>query len=75
MSDKPKRVAGYDFALSLAIFSMVVVNYSLVMGATQAGPDWLAWLVGLLPGRAAVTFVMLAGGRYVPHVAGRTHQQ
>lgn len=42
MSDKPKRVAGYDFARSLAIFSMVVVNYSLVMGATQAGPDRLA---------------------------------
>jgi uncharacterized membrane protein YeiB len=55
------RILGYDFARALAIFGMVVVNFKIVMGASQAGPDWLVWLVGLLEGRAAATFVILAG--------------
>jgi len=40
---------------------MVVVNFKLVMGASQAGPPWLVDLAGLLEGRAAATFVVLAG--------------
>ena len=40
---------------------MVVVNFKLVMGASEAGPSWLVHLTGLLEGRAAATFVVLAG--------------
>ena len=56
-----KRIIGYDLARTLAIFGMVVVNFKIVMGAEQDGPVWLINLVGLLDGRAAATFVVLAG--------------
>ncbi len=56
-----KRITGYDIARALAIFGMVVVNFKIVMGASANGPDWLVALVGLLEGRAAATFVVLAG--------------
>ncbi len=61
------RIEGYDLARALAIFGMVVVNFRIVMGAggwpleTQSGPGWLQFLTGLLDGRAAATFVVLAG--------------
>lgn len=57
----PKRIIGYDLARSFAIFGMVVVNFKIVLGAEQSGPAWLESLVGLLDGRAAATFVVLAG--------------
>jgi len=56
-----KRIIGYDLARALAIFGMVVVNFKIVMGAERNGPDWLVTAVGLLNGRAAATFVVLAG--------------
>jgi len=56
-----QRIAGYDLARALAVFGMVVVNFKIVMGAEEAGPSWLVGLVGLLDGRAAATFVVLAG--------------
>ncbi len=56
-----KRIVGYDLARAFAIFGMVVVNFKIVMGAEQDGPTWLLNLVGLLDGRAAATFVVLAG--------------
>ncbi len=55
------RIIGYDLARALAVFGMVVVNFKIVMGAGDQGPYWLAGLVGLLEGRAAATFVVLAG--------------
>lgn len=55
------RLDGLDLARALAIFGMVIVNYKLVLGASEAGPDWLVWAVGLLQGRAAALFVVLAG--------------
>ena len=55
------RVVGFDIARALAVFGMVVVNFKVVMGAGSAGPDWLVGVVGLLEGRAAATFVVLAG--------------
>jgi uncharacterized membrane protein len=55
------RIIGYDVARALAIFGMVVVNFKVVMAASEADPGWLASLVGLLEGRAAATFVILAG--------------
>lgn len=56
-----QRIVGYDLARALAVFGMVVVNFKIVMGAEQNGPAWLVGLVGLLSGRAAATFVVLAG--------------
>jgi len=56
-----KRIVGYDLARAIAIFGMVVVNFKIVMGAGQNGPAWLVSSVGLLNGRAAATFVVLAG--------------
>ncbi|GAB5533930.1 MAG: heparan-alpha-glucosaminide N-acetyltransferase domain-containing protein [Rubricoccaceae bacterium] len=56
-----KRVIGYDIARALAVVGMVIVNFKIAMGAEQNGPAWLQQLVGLLDGRAAATFVVLAG--------------
>lgn len=61
------RIEGYDLARALAIFGMVAVNFKVVMGAggwgseARPGPEWLQFLTGLLEGRAAATFVVLAG--------------
>lgn len=56
-----KRIVGFDLARALAVFGMVIVNFKIVMGAEENGPKWLVHLVGLLDGRAAATFVVLAG--------------
>ncbi|NDJ76822.1 MAG: DUF418 domain-containing protein [Chloroflexi bacterium] len=55
------RIIGYDFARALAILGMILVNFKVVMNASEAGPDWLIWFAGLFEGRAAATFVVLAG--------------
>ena len=55
------RVIGFDVARALAILGMVVVHFSLVLAADRGGPDWLNVLLGFLDGRAAATFVILAG--------------
>ncbi|MFT7463065.1 MAG: hypothetical protein ACI9EF_001407 [Pseudohongiellaceae bacterium] len=60
VKDRP-RVVGFDIARALAVFGMVVVNFKVVMDAESAGPGWLVWAAGLLDGRAAATFVVLAG--------------
>jgi uncharacterized protein len=56
-----ERVPGYDMARSLALLGMVVVHFSLVLAADRTGPDWLTRVLALLDGRAAATFVVLAG--------------
>jgi uncharacterized protein len=55
------RVVGYDVARSLALLGMIVVHFSLVAAADRSGPAWLAGILALLDGRAAATFVVLAG--------------
>jgi uncharacterized membrane protein YeiB len=55
------RILGYDIARSLAILGMVVVHFSLVMASDRGSPAWLAEVLGFLDGRAAATFVVLAG--------------
>jgi len=55
------RIVGYDVARAFAIFGMVLVNYKIAMNAQQTGPDWLVDLAGLVDGRAAALFVVLAG--------------
>lgn len=55
------RIEGFDLARGLAIFGMVLVNFKFVMGleGTEDGP--LAAFAGTFDGRAAATFVILAG--------------
>ena len=59
--DAAARVEGYDLARALAIVGMVIVNFTVVMGAEAGDPAWLRRLVSSLEGRAAAVFVTLAG--------------
>lgn len=61
MEQTTKRIEGYDVARALAIFGMIIVNFTTVMGSGEAGEDWLVFLVGLFEGRAVALFIMLAG--------------
>jgi uncharacterized protein len=56
-----RRIVGIDLARAIAIVGMMVINYNESIGSSDIGPGWLAWLAELIPGRAAVTFVLLAG--------------
>lgn len=55
------RIYGFDVARALAIFGMVIVNFNVAMDPANAGPAWLTTFVQLFEGRAAATFVVLAG--------------
>lgn len=56
------RLDGLDLARCLAFFGMVIVNFTLAMGADAASdPGLLATIEQGLQGRAAATFVTLAG--------------
>src|SRR5262245_23926632 len=55
------RIVGFDIHRPLPIPGMVAVHFSLVMAADRGGPGWLGVALGLLDGRAAATFVVLAG--------------
>lgn len=54
------RMLGLDLARSFAIFGMVLVNFKIVMAGPDKIPAFSKW-VSLLEGRAAATFVILAG--------------
>lgn len=56
-----ERVEGYDLARALAYFGMVFVHFRICVSAKDAGPTWLGSVVDQLDGRAAATFVTLAG--------------
>ena len=55
------RIIGLDIARAFAIIGMVIVNFKVTMGAESAGPQWLRTLAAMFDGRAAATFVILAG--------------
>ena len=55
-----RRLEGLDVARFLAFAGMVVVNFKVVMGGT-GGPAWLQQSTTLLEGKAAASFVVLAG--------------
>lgn len=55
------RVYGFDVARAVAILGMVVVHFSLVMSADHSGSEWIDSVLAFLDGRAAATFVILAG--------------
>ncbi|WP_438423931.1 DUF418 domain-containing protein [Aquimarina macrocephali] len=54
-----KRIIGIDVARALAIFGMIIVNFKMVFG--NHGNPFLNTILGLLDGKAAATFVVLAG--------------
>jgi len=56
-----ERIVGIDLARAVAIIGMVMINYNQSIAPSYIGPEWLVRLAGLIPGRAAVTFVLLAG--------------
>jgi len=55
------RLEGLDLARFLAFVGMVIVNFHIVMADAAAGAGWTGFLVQALEGRAAATFVVLAG--------------
>lgn len=54
------RLIGLDLARFLAFVGMVLVNFNVVMGASDTG-GVAGQLIGALEGRAAASFVVLAG--------------
>ena len=60
-ADASHRLAGLDLARFLAFFGMVVVNFSVVMGASPGIDLWANWISTAFEGRAAASFVVLAG--------------
>ncbi len=61
VGEPAKRILGYDVARSMALLGMIVVHFGLVMASDPTRPAWSAMIMHLLDGRAAATFVVLAG--------------
>ncbi|GAF24109.1 MULTISPECIES: DUF418 domain-containing protein [Shouchella] len=55
------RLDGLDLARSLAMFGMLIMNFIVVTGAQGNGHFLLVSMTNLVEGRAAATFVTLAG--------------
>lgn len=55
------RLSGLDLARFFAFVGMVIVNFKVVMGADTKNEGLLGIFAGTLEGRAAATFVVLAG--------------
>lgn len=55
------RLEGLDLARGLAVGGMVLVNFKFVMGLEGVEAGGLGLLAGIFDGRAAATFVTLAG--------------
>ncbi len=54
-----QRIIGIDVARAIAIIGMIIVNFKMVFG--HKGTHWLESMVSILDGKAAATFVVLAG--------------
>ena len=54
-----KRIIGIDVARALAVIGMIIVNFKIVFG--QHGDEWLKTFAHFFEGKAAATFVVLAG--------------
>jgi uncharacterized protein len=55
------RIVGYDLARAGAFFGMLLVNFSVILGAESTSPNWFDWFIETIRGRPAATFVVLAG--------------
>ena len=53
------RIVGIDVARALAIIGMILVNFKIAFG--DYGANWLKTILGFFEGKAAATFVVLAG--------------
>ncbi len=58
---KLPRLDGLDLARFMALIGMVIVNFSIVMGAENTATGFFAAVSNALHGRAAALFVVLAG--------------
>ena len=54
-----KRIIGIDVARAVAVIGMIIVNFKVVLG--QNGESWLKHFAKAFDGKAAATFVVLAG--------------
>ena len=54
------RIAGFDLSRALAFLGMLLINF-WAMIRENSGPECLNFFYGLIQGRAAATFVVLAG--------------
>ncbi len=54
-----QRLNGIDVARALAVIGMILVNFKMVFG--NQGEGWLKAIVTVFDGKAAATFVVLAG--------------
>ena len=59
MKKQKPRIIGLNVARALAVIGMIIVNFTLVLGAS--GPSWLQGIANFFMGKAAATFVVLAG--------------
>jgi uncharacterized protein len=57
---KASRLDGLDFARFVAFLGMVLVNFHVVMGLEDGAP-WALTFLSFFEGKAAATFVVLAG--------------
>jgi uncharacterized protein len=55
------RIVGYDLARAGALFGMLLVNFSVIMGVGSFAANWFDWFTEIIRGRPAATFVVLAG--------------
>ncbi len=54
-----KRITGINVARALAVIGMIIVNFKIVLG--EDGLSWVRSVASTLDGKAAATFVVLAG--------------
>ena len=55
-----ERITGFDFARSLALLGMIIVNFTVVMDP-KTGSNLFLLVTPLLQGRASALFVVMAG--------------
>lgn len=56
-----ERIEGLDVARALAMFGMLIVNYTVITHTSTEGDHFLAIFMHLFEGRASALFVILAG--------------
>lgn len=54
-----ERIIGIDIARALAVIGMIIVNFKIVLG--ENGLSWVKSFASAFDGKAAATFVVLAG--------------
>lgn len=54
-----ERIIGIDIARAVAVIGMIIVNFKVVLG--DHGEGWVKSLASVFDGKAAATFVVLAG--------------